>query len=336
MTVENPTGDAGASISERLERFLDPESSEQTTEANEATEVETPETEVENTADDALTESEEPQVSISDVAQYLGVEDSLLDVAEDGSILVKTKIDGQEGTVKFNDLVKSYQLQGHVDAKAREAAELAKTHAERVQQFEAFAQQEAQKLTTLANVAYQELVGDFSNVNWQELARTDPAEYVAQKAALESRQAKVQQLLNAAQQQSQQAQQAQQERFQQSLQAAAERIAVDVPGWQPGNEVDLSLMKYAKDSGFTNTAEILATYPQAASIWHKAMLYDQGKAKASVVEKQVRQAPKLVKPGQSMDARQRAQSDVHGLKQTIRKSGGKQGIQEYLLRTGKV
>jgi hypothetical protein len=73
MTVENPTGDAGASISERLERFLDPESSEQTTEANEATEVETPETEVENTADDALTESEEPQVSISDVAQYLGV-----------------------------------------------------------------------------------------------------------------------------------------------------------------------------------------------------------------------------------------------------------------------
>lgn len=338
MTVENPTADSGASISERIERFLEPETQDAASQ-DEAPAKEQPEAaeapEVE-TANDAQADSDEPQLSLSDVAQYLGVDESALDVSDDGAILIKTKVDGQEGTAKFQDLVKSYQLQGHVDAKVREAAEQAKALQERVQQFEAYAQSEAQKFSTLANIAHQELMREVEGINWQELARTDPGEYVAKQAEFQTRQARVNQLLEAANQQSQQARQAQQARFQQSLQTAAQRIAADVEGWAPGNDVDVALNKFAKDNGFVNTPQILAEYPQAALILHKAMLYDQGKAKAAVVEKQVRAAPKLVKPGQSTDARQRAQETTRNLKEQIRKSGGKKGIAEYLMATGKV
>lgn len=347
MTEENPTGESGASISERIESFLAaPTEESQPNEAAEHKEeiphlsdqaVETPEeTEVETPAKDAQTGSDEPQVSLTDVAQYLGVDETLLDVSDDGEILVKTKIDGVEGSAKFDDLVKSYQLQGHVDKKVREVADQAKAQAERVQQFEAYAQQEVQRISTLANIAHQELVGEFGGIDWQQLAQTDPAQYVALQAQVQARQARVKQLLDAADSQNQQAQQARQARFQESLSKAAERIAAEVPGWQAGNEVDIGISNFAHENGFANTAEILAEYPQAAKILWEAQQYRAGKAKSSVVEQVVRKAPKLVKPGQSTDAKQRAQETTRGLKENIRKSGGKHGIAEYLLATGKV
>lgn len=199
MTVENPTGDAGASITERIERFLSPEPQPapetELPKAEDPQPESVPETAEEQPAGDEPTESDEPQLSISDLAKYLGVDENTLDVDDDGSVKVKTKIDGKEGAAKFQDLVKSYQLQGHVDAKAREAAEAAKALQERVQQFEQYAQTEVQKLSQLANVAHHELMRDVAEIDWQKLAYDDPASYVQKKAEFEARQMRVNQLV---------------------------------------------------------------------------------------------------------------------------------------------
>lgn len=331
---ENPTGDAGASTTERIEQFLSDsdQSNEVPQEIGES--QETPE--VVETADDAQTGSDEPQLSLTDLAIYLGVEESALDVDTEGAPIFKTKIDGQDGTVKFQDLVKSYQLQGHVDQQVRQAAEERKAIQQRVQEFEAHATEQLNQLANVAKAADQMLMQEFQNVNWQELARTDPAQYVALEAEYKAKQGQIQQLMHAVNQQTAQARQAQQAKFQEKVVQAAETIKTQVEGWQPGNEVDISLQKFAHENGFTNTAEIMAEYPQAARILWEAQQYRSGKQSASLAEKQVRQAPKLVKPGQSIDARQKAQETTRGLKEQIRKSGGKTGIQEYLLRTGKV
>lgn len=338
MTVENPTGVAGASISDRIENYLAGQSSETQTKEPESApeqEAEIPEVATEEPANDEQ-QAEESQLSISDLAKYLGVDESTLDVDDDGSVKVKTKIDGKEGAAKFQDLVKSYQLQGHVDAKAREAAETQKALSERVQQFEAFAQNEAQRLTQLAQMAHAELVGDFSAINWQELARNDPAEYVAKQAEFQSRQARVNQLAGEVQQRHQQVQKAQEAQLEQAVQQAAKYLESNIDGWKPGNDIDKALQEYATKSGIKSTRDAIIRDPGVAIALHKAMLYDQGKAKSAVVEKQVRVAPKLVKPGQSIDARQRTADTNRALKETIRKSGGKMGIAEYLLATGKV
>lgn len=343
MTVENPTGDAGASITERIERFLSPEPQPaQEVEPQKADDYQpesVPETAEEQPASDESAESNEPQLSLSDLAKYLGVDESTLDVDDDGSVKVKTKIDGKEGAAKFQDLVKSYQLQGHVDAKAREAAEKDKALQERVQQFESYAQQEAQKLNQLAYIANQELMREVAEIDWQSLARSDPAEYVAKQAEFQTRQARVNQLMNAAQQQNSQWQQAQQVKQAQYLQSEAQRLTTLIPDWADQDKAKTekaAIREYAIKQGFSVQEVDNLSRADTVALLRKAWLYDQGKGKAAVIEKQVRIAPKLVKPGQSLSASQRNEESVRGLKEQIRKSGGRQGISEYLMATGKV
>lgn len=344
MTAENPTAsEGGASIAERIENFLSAQETPSTAQDEPPKDTDpdtaTPETEVETPENGDSPDSDEPQLSLSDLAKYLGVEDSVLDVDEDGTIKVKTKIDGKEGAAKFQELVKSYQLQGHVDAKAREAAETQKQLAERVQQFEQYAQAEAQKLSQLAHIANQELMREVGEINWPELARNDPAEYVAKQAEFQARQGRVNQLVQAAQQQNSQWQQAQQFRYTQSLQQEATRLPTLIPEWADAKvaEAERSEMKaWMKSSGFSEEDIGAITRADVAAVFRKAMLYDKGRAAKNVTEKKVREAPKLVKPGQSKNASERTADSLRDMKLTIRKSGGKQGIAEYLIASGKV
>lgn len=358
MTVENPTGsDAGASISARIENYLaaadqqpsqSPQSARQDDEPPKAQPIEeaapkheTPAKEAtEAPAGDDTDEGDGPQISLSDVAQLLGIDESALDIDEDGGIKIKTKIDGKEGAAKFNDLIKSYQVQGHADAKAREAAEQAKALHERVQQFETYAQQEAQKLSQLANIAQQELMRDAANIDWNDLAMNDPAGYVAQQHVFQQRQARVNQLLTEANQQQANLQQANQAKYTQTLQAEAQRLSTLIPEWGDAKVAEAEkgeLRTWALAQGFTDQDLSGLTRADVVSMMRKAMLFDKGKVKATeIADKKIRTAPKLVKPGQSMDAGQRAKESTRALKENIRKSGGRSGIAEYLLATGKV
>lgn len=340
MTVENPTADSGASITDRIESLLTghPEPEATPKEPDQAPES-APEIAEEQPANDEPTGTDEPQLSLSDLAKYLGVEEESLDVDEDGSLKVKTKIDGQEGAAKFKDLVKSYQLQGHVDAKVREAAEQAKALQERVSQFEAYAQSESQKLAHLANVANQELMRELGEIDWQSLARNDPAEYVAKQAEFQVRQGRINQLNAAAQQQAEHARQAQEHRISQQLAAEAARLPTLIPEWadeKVATSEKAELAKWLLSQGLPEKEVHSLARADLVSMFRKAWLYDQGKGKAAVVEKQLRVAPKLVKPGQSKDSGERAAENARTLKENIRKSGGKSGIAEWLLATGKV
>ena len=343
---EKPTGsDPGVSIEERVERIISPpqevkQEAQETPEAQAAVEQETPDVDAEVPASDAQEEAEGPHISLTDAAKILGVDESVLDIDEDGTLKIKTKIDGQEGAAKLNDFLKSYQLQGHIDAKSRKVAEeYQRVQAERVQ-FEGMARQEVQRFETLASVAQQQLMAEFASVNWDELSQSDPIDYIAKKHAYEARGAQIQGLMQQANQYRQQLDQSQQVRLAQHLQAEHQRLSSAIPEWsdpQKAAQEKGQLAEWLRANGASEYA--INTLYDAGVVYalRKAMLADKAAPKVAAVEKKVRAAPKLVRAGQSSDATQRAAEGVRSLTDQIRKTGGKNNsVEEWLIRTGRV
>lgn len=336
MQEGNPTGDAGASTLTRLESFIAAQEGDSTPSPKD--ESPAPEAEEKPEGDDTNDDSG-PQLTLAELAKYLDIEETALDVDDAGKLKVKTKIDGKEGAAKLAELIKSYQVQGHADAKAREVAEAQKQLTEKVQQFEQFARNEAQRLNQLAQVAQQELYAEYANLDWGSLAQNDPAQYVALQHQVQMRQGRINQLIAQATNYQTQQQQMDQARRQQTLQSEQQRLHSLIPEWtnqQVFEAERAELLSWAKQNGIT--AEDVGALQKAEFIvaLRKAMLLDKGKTTTEVIKKKVRAAPKLVKPGQSVDARQQEADKVRTIKDTIRKTGGREGIAAYLLATGKV
>lgn len=340
---EKPTGgDAGVSIEERVERIIShqPEEKEEVKqEAPEGVKEEASE-EVEAPESDAQEEEDGPQISLSDAAKILGVDESILDVDEDGTLKIKTKIDGQEGAAKLQDFLKSYQLQGHIDAKSRAIAEEAKrVQAERMQ-FEEMARNEVSRFETLVNVAQQQLMREFASVDWDDLSENYPTDYIAKKHAFEARHAQIQGLTQQAMQYRQQLEQSQQMRVAQHLQAESQRLTSAIPEWSDPNRANqekAEMAEWLMANGASPQAVNSLYDAGIVAALRKAMLADKAAPKVAAVEKKVRAAPKLVKPGQSVDASQRKAEGLQSLKERIKKTGGKgDSVTEWLIAAGKV
>lgn len=344
MQTENPTGEAGASTLERLESYLSagdaPEERKEVPEVaakpEQAESKEVPNVEPES---DAQGEDDGPQINLSDVAKVLGVDESLLDVDDDGQAIIKTKIDGQEGSAKLADFLKSYQLKGHVDNESRAVAEQRKALQAEREQFQQTARQQAEYVGNLAQAAQAELMQEYQSIDWSALSRDDPARYVSLQHEFQQRNAKVQGLAQRAQQlQQHHAEQAQQSRVK-ALAEEDARLSELIPDWADSaakNKGKAELASWLTKLGVPQKAlESLESASLIAAL-RKGMLFEQQAEAKHIAEKKVRLAPKLVKPGQSTDKATRDAQGIAELKSSIRKSGGKTGIAQYLLATGKV
>lgn len=339
MTDEKPTADGGASISERftalLARESQPESQPEASSApaqEPAAGEETPAVE-EAPAGDATDEVEGPQFELSDVAKVLGLDESILDVDEDGSLKIKTKVGEQEGTAKLQDLIKSYQLQGHVDAKSRQLAEAQRAHAEWESQAKSFAQTKLSELEAMGNAAFQML--GMEQVDWDRLMAEDPLGFSQKQYEYQKRQQQIGQFLQAVNQQKAQIGQALAAQQQREMASEAQRLSEFIPEWKDGNAMVSGMQElhdWMKSQG-ANPARGLADAGVVALL-RAAMVAGKTAPKVAAVEKKVRSAPKLVKPGQPVDARQRADESVRGLRENLKKTG--KGFAELLIATGKV
>jgi hypothetical protein len=359
MATEQPTaGDSGASSADpidRIEAFLaasDGDSSEQTGDepakpADAATD---------DPKDDAQAKADEPQITTAQLASFLGVDESEIDVDEDGTPVFKTKVDGKESTAKFADIRKSYQLQGHAENRTREAAAKEQEAQRKLQEAEQVIaqrwQQQSESLNQLASinqVLQQELQGEYQAVPWDALWQENPAQARALERKFEQRQQRINQVSQTIQQRNaqamQQAQWQQQASAQQALEREQARVMEVIPEWKDSavaKKEAASIGEWALKSGYDpNYLKALSDglVPGAAVIvqgmrqaWQHATL-QQSKPD---VENKVRSAPKLVKPGQP------AQTDgntaaLKSLKQQVRSTGGtsNKAVEAYLLATGK-
>lgn len=346
---QNPTPTGGDSTQERIQRFLAAED----TPAPKATAPEpsqadatTPEPAqaAEKPVEpdrDGEQQDEGPQITTADVAKYLGIDADSVDVDEDGTIKVKTKIDGTEGTAKLQDLLRSYQLQGHIDNKARAVAEAHKAAEARMQEVHQFAQQRLQQADALAQTAAQELLKEYQSVDWNTLRVTDPGQWAALQQDYKRRESQINQVFATVDQAKAQEQQRSQQAIQQLTAQEAAKLVELVPAWkdpQVFHKESTAVRTWAIQSGMpAEVVEAVSNGPMVSAhlvaALHKAMLFDQLQAKKPEIENRVRTAPKIVKPGQAQQDGPSQQ--LKNIRQSISKSGGRQGVAAYLMATGR-
>ncbi len=337
----------GASVQDRLERFLAaddaPAQTSETPQGESQPEATQSAQTSDEPSDDGQSQEQQPQLTTADLAKVLGIDESALDVDEDGSIKVKTKIDGAEGAAKFADLLKSYQLEGHVNKKSMEVAEREKALQTRAQEVEQATQARLQEVEGLIELASRELLGQYQSVDWNALRQQDPGQYAALRADFEGRR---NQLLGAVQQVKARGEQA---KFKESETVWAkvaeeeQRLPSLIPEWKSPEvraKESVAISQWAVQAGIPQSTlhavseGALANAAVVAAL-RKAWLHDQLQASKPAIENKVRIAPKIVRPGQAQQ--NSAQQNLQSLKQNVRKSGGKgDSVAAYLLASGKV
>lgn len=283
-------------------------------------------------------QSPEPQLSTSDLAKLLKLDDGALDLDEEGNAVFKTKIDGKEGTAKLQDLLKSYQLQEHVDRKSREAAEREKTIQAREKEAEQQFQQRLQYADNLTQIAANQLMAEFQAIPWQQLEAENPGHAALLRQKFQERQAQLRGVYENIQRDKAQGTQKAESEMQQQLQREAERLPELIPEWkdaQVAQKERAEIRDWAIKAGYEPSEIDSISKAHHVAVLRKAMLADKLQKSRPEIENKVRQAPKLVKPGtQAADS----QADkLQSMKNAVKKSGGKNGtVEQWLIAAGKV
>jgi hypothetical protein len=217
---------------------------------------------------------------------------------------VTAKIDGIEKQVPLAEVMKSYQLEGHVNNKSIELSNQRVAFEQEQQAIRTLAQQQIQQNRQLGDLAMQMLNADFGRVDWNTLRVQNPAEYAALQAEYQNRQGQIQNYMGQMQQQAAHAEQQQQQALQQSLSAENERLLGLRPEWrdpQAFSEAKERMTKYARSAGFKD-AELNQIFDHRYMvILDHAARYQELQAANPQVLKQVRQAPKMAAPGSRTD-----------------------------------
>jgi predicted transcriptional regulator len=355
LAEENATPAGGASIEDRLVQYLsagtepeqpkepkpEPAAAEAATEAKAPVAAEESKREPD---DGGKEKADEPQVTTSDLAKILGIDENALDVDDDGTIKLKTKVDGSEGTAKLADLLKSYQLEGHVNKRSMEIAEREKALASRAQEAEKQHLERLQNAEALASLAIQDLTQEYQNVPWAQLEAENPGQAALLRQKFADRNARLQGVLQNTQQQRQvygQRQQAEAEQAKaQRLAEESQKLPTLIPEWKDDGvraKEAKELIEWGLKAGYSQ--ETLKRLDESSALdiatFRKAMLFDKLQQAKPAIEKQVRTAPKIVKPGQAVQSSK--DDNLRDLRAKVTKTGGKHGsLEEYLIAAGKV
>lgn len=249
------------------------------------------------------------QAATDDTPTYNSLSDLLTSLKVDPESVMKlhvtTKVDGVETQVPLEQVLKSYQLEGHVNNKSIELSNQKTAFDKQQQEWRQATQQALQQHQAMGNVALQMLNHDFNRIDWNMLRAQNPAEFAALQAEFGQRQQQIQGFLSQVQQQSQHEAAQQQQALQQSLAQEHEKLLGAVPEWrdQAAFTKDRDqITQYARNLGFQD-AELSQIYD------HRYMLILRDAARFRALQaatpqalKQVRQAPPSANPGSRTNA----------------------------------
>jgi len=311
------------------------EATEETTETVEVTEVEES---VEAEPSEIEAQEQEPsdtqEIELSHIAEYLGANEDQFIVSDDGDLMVKTKIDGKEGQAKFSDLLKSYQLEGHLNKQSTEVAETQKALQSKLAEADGQLAQKVQQLEDLSQLAYNELLSDFNKVNWDELRADDPAEWSAKQTDFQNRQSQIANLYQKAQDQ--------RGELAATDEVSPEKIAEEkaallqaFPEWSDDAKHQkgwVEIGEYAMTKGYTSEEYQSTADHRLIVMMDKARQFDALNKESSKVTKLVRKAPKIAKPGSTAAKIPSKQAEAEKLRKQLKRDGGGSALHELLLK----
>ena len=272
----------------------------------------------------------------ADEPEYQSLEDYLtkanVDPASFHELPVTVKIDGKTSQVRLADVIKSYQLEGHVQQKSQAVAEQQRQLEAERQQAQQFVAQQLTAAQALGNLAQAELLGQYRNINWAQLRQDNPAEWAAAQQEFNQRAAAIQQHLAQINEAQRIQTLQQQEQLVKALPVEQEKLYAVRPEWRDPakfQEARTLMGSTAKAVGFTD-AELSQVFDHRyLVILDKAARYDALQAGQAQAVKRVRTAPIAAQPGARMQ-RDPSQVALSQAKEAVRKNPRDQDAQARL------
>ncbi|MEM7209565.1 MAG: hypothetical protein AAF434_17230 [Pseudomonadota bacterium] len=237
------------------------------------------------------------------------------------SLPIKTKVDGEESAVSLSELVKSHQLEKHVNAKSIEASEIKKEAQEARDKHIAETQQRVESLDTLAQNLALQIQGEG---NIDHLIDSDPEAYLKAKARREQQSALLQQVQQEQQKQATLAQEKQNEQLQAYKQEQIAALPKLIPEWKDAKVMEADFKageKYLAAKGFTSEEMSQLMDARLFAVIHDAQRYQQYATQAPVVTKKLKIVPKVTKPGKSQSSSEQKAERRKAVQSKAMKSG---------------
>lgn len=274
--------------------------------------------------------------AVDELAEALGWDlDKIL------NLKAKTKIDGKEGTATLRDLIKSHQLEGHLNQKLMTFADEKKAFETERQNHLQTSQHKLQQLDAGVKIAQRMLEGEFAKVNWQELQDTDPLAFNQQYVSFQQRQAQINQVANLLGQERQQAEQAEAQQRQSYLAEQMRLMESKIPEWSDKGRREKQLTEIipiVQEAYGITEQEVrnLADHRELLVLRDAWQWQKLQKSKPALLNK-VKAAPRLIKPGaqQSRAAQDNfiAQKERDRLRSTGKVSDAKAPLKRLLFNS---
>lgn len=259
--------------------------------------------------------------SLTELADATGLEsDRLMDLE------LPVKIDGKAGTARLRDLVKSYQLDGHINQKLASLDTDRKTFEAKRQEAERAVGDRLLKLDAGVKTLERALMGEFNAVDWQKLQQEDPVRFNSEYVAYQQRFAVMQDIAGQIADEQKQYQQSEQAKAQERFAEEFKLLQAKVPEWSDAGKRNKDKAEIvdviSKDYGITKEEfESIVDHRQLLVVRDAVAWRKLQKSKPALLNK-VKTAPKLLRPGtpQSQAARNSValQKSRERLKQTGR------------------
>jgi hypothetical protein len=309
--VANPQGATlEAAAAKMLEAGVVPKDEE---EKQEAAPEETPDEEQPAEVAPTEEESKPEQPEASDTVE-IDPEESLFEVEikDGGQLLKKEKLSLNELKNGYKRL-QDYSRDMQEVARQREGVkdEIRKGIADQQKQY-------LQALETQQKLVWGLVAPELQNVNLDQLASDDPAEYVKVSNKLNRFNMTIQGI------QAEQQKLAQQEREHLErvvLPKAAEELQRDIPNW--GADLQRNISRNAMEKyGFTTEELSMVVDPRYIKVLHDAFQFNEGKkvsdTQKTIAQKKVVEKPKVLKPGTTQQAKKSEGDDFKRLQKSGR------------------
>ena len=305
-----PTTSGGESAIDQVADLLageaEPEQQEESVDYEAATDTE----EFEETSgeyEDGDAESEDPnsdddqfegdEEGLAALASELGLDSDKLGLDQDGNVVVRLKVSGEEKQVTLSEAISGSQYRAANDQKAQQLAEQRK---EFDTERQAVAEEYAGRLQTIqamGQMLEQQLLAEYNNVDWEALKTTDPSKFLITQQEFQQKQQQLHHAGQALGEQMRHAQDQQEQQFQEERSEilAAERVAMveSVPEWNDTEVMksDLAeIVQYGQSLGFSEEDLSNVIHNRELQVLRKAMLFDRGQ---TVAEKKSKTPPKM-------------------------------------------
>jgi len=271
------------------------------------------------------------------IYQQLGVSPDQVGYDEEtGEIFFNAKVGDEEYKVPFKDLVKSYQLEKHINNKSVKLSESQKKFDDDYIQFQEQFEAKLNQADEVTSTMEKKLLGEFNNIDWEALRAQDPTQFAVQRQAFLEQAQELKSLQDALKQERDQARQkgdeVVQRKFNEFKQEQANKLLSAYPQWVDPKvmEGELSSARdFALDEyGFTNQ-EIDGIYDsRIVRMMMDAKSYKS--AKKNVEAKTKKSVPKFQKSGSRKGSSQ-ASKAAKERRAELRRTGSQEALTKVLI-----